>query len=480
MIATTVSRIAAALGLGLALASAQVAPTLSVTPNPAPADKSFLLYLWGVGGTCYTTFTRESVTVSGNRIDLRYTAVNNGGPIIARDPAEPMPIDPVCPVYADANASGAPASILPNTPTYNMPALKAGKYEVWATNMPECLYAKPACAIKVAPQSAGILEVTGDAPAMTYTIDPTTVAAGKDFDLNLLSYGFNCGTTFDNLAVNVTGNVITLQFLDHEKTGIMCPAIYKPYGPTYKMTALKAGTYTVKASRLPACYPCKMAAILADAGTLTVTGTVTHKSWYLKDHAVLAGKGFDMQLLRDDVGNCQTTFSHQSVSVSNNNIYATFLLESHPERVCIQDVHPYGPTFPMQALKVGTYPVYPIQLAKCEVEPPYCAIDRIAPVATDTLVVMQTLAIRMSELRAGSTKVEMRGNTASFVLPAGPNGLWHAELVTLDGRVLGETVMNGGAGLRVSIPVGRAPANAVSLLRLTAPDGAQRFIPVVR
>ena len=70
--------------------------------------------------------------------------------------------------------------------------------------------------------------------------------------------------------------------------------------------------------------------------------------------------------------------------------------------------------------------------------------------------------------------------TASFALPAGPEGRWHAELVTLDGRVLGESTLTGAAGTRVSIAVGRAPANAVSLLRLTAPDGAQRFVPIVR
>src|SRR5256885_15354750 len=78
MIALTLTRpILLALGLAAAL-GAQTTPTLSMTPNPAPANKAFQLLLQGVAANCNTTFTRESVTVSDARIDLRYTAFSSG------------------------------------------------------------------------------------------------------------------------------------------------------------------------------------------------------------------------------------------------------------------------------------------------------------------------------------------------------------------------------------------------------------------
>ena len=470
---------ALALVLGLGAAKAQtIPPALSVTPNPAPAGKAFTLTLNGVATRCGAVYTHQSVSVNEGRIDLQYTVdqmIFIDDPIVAKGDVEP--IDPVCPVFVGQET--VPTSILPNAPMFAMPALKAGSYEVWATNVPACAYAKPACAVKLMPVAAGKLAVT-EQGAITYLINPTAVEAGLDFELSLLSYDFNCGHTFDNLSVAVGEGVITLSFLDHPNPAAICPAIYKPYGPTFKVSGLKAGTYKVKAYRHPACLPCKMLGETADAGVLTVKTTIAKKGWYLKNDNVVAAKPFDMQLLKDDVGNCQTSFSHQSVSTSAGGIYASFLLETHPERVCIQDMRPFGPTFSMQALKVGTYPVYPIQLAQCEVTPPFCAIDRIAPVATDTLLVTQTLAINISELRAKSPAVSMRGNKATFTLPAGRVGTWQAELVTLDGRVLGAKTVTGGAGMQVEIPVGRAPANAVSLLRLTSPEGGQTFMPIVR
>lgn len=469
--------LALAFGLGAAMAQT-IPPALSVIPNPAPAGKNFTLTLVGVATRCGALYTHQSVSVNAGRIDLQYT-VESGividPPILLKGEVEP--IDPVCPVYLADQA--APSAILPNGPTFATPALKAGSYEVWATNVPACAYAKPACAVKLMPVSAGKLEVT-EQGSITYLINPTTVEAGQDFELSLLSYDFNCGHTFDNLSVAVGEGVITLSFLDHANPAAICPAIYKPYGPAFKVSGLKAGSYKVKAYRHPACLPCKMLGETADAGVLTVKASVAKKNWYLKNDNVVAAKPFDMQLLKDDVGNCQTSFSHQSVSTSAGGIYASFLLETHPERVCIQDMRPFGPTFAMQALKVGVYPVFPIQLAQCEVTPPFCAIDRLAPVATDTLMVTQTISILLSEMRAKAPAVSLRGNKATFALPAGRAGTWQAELVTLDGRVLAAKTVTGGAGMQVEIPVGRAPANAVSLLRLTSPEGGQTFMPIVR
>lgn len=456
--------------LALALAAvlgAQTTPTLSVTPNPAPAGKAFQLLLQGVPAPCNTSFMRESVTVSGSRIDLRYTPVSTGIVTDAQTSAV------VCPMSATEPSA---AALLASMPVFAMPALKAGTYEVWATDMPECLYAQPSCKIAVRPESAGTLEVRSDAP-MSYMLNPSATPAGQAFSLQLLSYGFDCATAFDKLSAAVSDGVITLTFTDQELPK-GCMDMYNPYGPTFRMPALKAGSYKVRVNRL------QLNAIV-DAGVLLVTDATAHKSWYLKEPTAAPDKAFTMQLLRDDIGNCQTSFSDETASVASGGIYASFVLESHPDRVCIMDIRPFGPSFSIPALKPGLYPVYPQQLMPCQVAQPMCLLPVADPVATDTLVVGKTAAILLSGMRAAAPKVELRGRMAFFILPAAKAGIWSARLSTLDGRVLSESFLrlpdgSGETGRQVSLPIDRAPAHALSLLLLTAPDGAQTSLPIVR
>jgi hypothetical protein len=358
----------AALGLAGGLASAQTTPALSVTPNPAPADQAFSLYLQGTAYGCYTAFSRESVTVSGDRIDLRYTAqtllVPQGGA-----PGAVCPMTPGAGSAASAPDAGAPPSSLPAAvPVFSMPALKAGSYAVWATEVPACRYDKPACAIAEVSRSAGTLEV-------------------------------------------------------------------------------RSGT--------------------------------ARTDWYLKERSVPDNRPFTMQLLRDDIGNCQTSFSHDTAVVISGSIYASFVMESHPERVCVMDIRPYGPSFPMPALKPGLYPVLPEELAACQVADPPCLLPVKAPVPTDTLIVTHTLAAALSALRAAAPRMDVRGGFAYIDLPAGATGLWRAELSTVDGRVLETATMPGSAGQRIAFPVDRAPMGGLSLIRLTGPDGAETLAPVI-
>ncbi|MDB5048182.1 MAG: hypothetical protein JWO30_1253 [Fibrobacteres bacterium] len=471
-------------GLALVLPAqsrAVVAPVqqYSVSPNPAPADKAFTLYLSGAGTGCGTTFTRESVTVVGKRIDLSYVAnsVVYTTPPEVQDSASTGKADIVCPVYDQpANPNIMMPMPIFSQPTYNMPALKAGAYEVWVTQMSECMYAAKPCLIAPQAVSAGTLTVQ-PAGAITYSITPTTANAGKDFELSLLSYQFTCGTVFSNLATDVVGNVITLSFLDRE-TASICPAIYKAYGPTYKMTALKAGTYKVMAYRLPACYPCKMLGETVEAGTLTVGPAVARVGWFLKEGETLAGKPFTMNLLNNALGNCGTSFSHKSVTADAAGIYASFLVE-HQQVECLVDLHPYGPSFEMAALKAGAYPVYVTELLACQVTAPYCAV-KIAPALSDTLIVSQTLSVMLSELRAHSPKVDMIGSRAAFILPQGIGGIWKTELLTLSGRRLSASSFAGEGGGRAEIELGGALEKGVYLLRLQAPDGETHMLPVVR
>lgn len=453
------------LGLAAVLASAQTATVLSVTPNPAPAGKIFVLYLQGVSANCYTTFTRESVTVAGTRIDLRYT------PQTLLYPTDPPVPASVCPVPVTARVettSVVPAPIVANLPTFSMPPMAAGKYEVWATEVPECVY--NGCKIAMpAPVSAGSLEVQkqGD---LSYTFTPVSAPAGQAFDLHLLSYGFTCATVYQDLAVHVVGDVITLSFTDKEQTGVACPAVYMPYGPTFKIPALQAGTYQVRVDR-------NMINALVTAGNLQVTPAAARKGWYLKQKTVPPDAPFQMQLLKDSLSAC-TNFTNLSAVVSASGIDANLLIQTG--KCAGISPEPIGPVYSMPALKAGLYPIYVNELLPCEVAQPACLVNKMKPLPSDTLVVAKVLSVRMSALRAGAPKVDVLGNTAFFDLPQGEAGLWKAELMTLDGRVLAGKSWTGAPGDRVSMPVDRARVNAVSLLRLTSPAGTQRFLPIVR
>jgi hypothetical protein len=460
-------------------------PVYSVSPNPAPADKPFTLTLSGADAGCHTVFSRESVTVAGKRIDLSYVA----NPVMTLDPlaataGAPGPDLIACPVPDRPVIADQAAPIMPplySQPTYDMPALKAGTYEVYVTRMYECLYSKPACKIAVQAVPAGKLTVQPAVTTTSYTITPTTAAAGKDFELSLLSYDFNCGTGFTNLASNVSGNVITLTYLDRPPKDIVgCPAVYKPYGPTYKLAGLKAGAYKVVAERLPSCYPCKMASEVVDAGVLTVKDAgIARKGWYLKDEQTAPDKAFTMQLLNDAVNNCQFSFSYQSANASATGIYASFLMTKDTNRVCIQSISPWGPSFDMKGLAPGAYPVFVIELLRCEVIAPICAVDRIMPVASDTLLVSKATSVFLSELRAHAPKVEVAGSRASFSLPEGIGGTWKAELTTAAGRLVKSATIHGEGGSRAAFDMGADARAGIYLLRLQAPDGTAHLMPIV-
>jgi len=456
-----------ALGLTAVLASAQTHSTLSVTPNPATAGKPFLLYLQGVTPTnCYTTFARETVMVTGTRINLRYTSQSMVTPT---DPPAPTSTCPI-PVVTTGESSVVPPRVDANLPIFSMPPLGVGKYEVWASDVPACLLATPSCTIaEPAPVSAGTLDVQASTePAYSFT--PTSAPAGQGFALHLLSYGFTCATTYQNPTVNVLGDVISLSFFATEPAGVACPAVYMPYGPTFNIPALTAGAYQVRVN---------VNAMNAEitAGTLQITAAVARKGWYLKEETAQSDAPFQMQLFKDSLAAC-TSFSNLSAAVYTSGITASFLVQTG-KCAGVSQV-PIGPVLSMPALQPGIYPVHVNELAACEVTQPPCVLEKVMPPPTDTLVVIKSLAVRMSALRAGAPKVDVVGNTAFFALPEGDAGVWRAELMTLDGRVLAGKSLAGAPGDRVSVPVDQARANAVSLLRLTSPAGTQRFLPMVR
>ena len=472
---------------------AAVAPVqeYSVTPDTALPGKAIdMTLLSKTGWGCGTVFSHQSAQVTDKRIDLVFVAT---GP----DSLRPC-------VYAVGAQRAQPANpaLVPYNygPHFTIAALAAGQYEVWAAQMPECAFANPSpCKIAIQPKFAGTLTVLAN-QTITYSINPTNTAAGKDFTLDLLSYQFNCGTTYDMLSASVNGNAISLTFLDHaQATGAVCPDIYRPYGPAFKMSALKAGSYTVKAFRLPACAAqhCPYAALPGeDAGILKVTDP-SRTGWFLKDNQVPPEKPFAMQLLNNAYGNCGVHFTHQSVTVSGGQINANFLVETDTSIECFADIHPNGPTFDMAGLKPGLYPVYVTTYAACEFATPRCEILRIMPQVSDTLLVTNTDAVLFhGSVRgaASAPSAAFAGHRLNLILPAamgsnmggagGPAGIWKVELMNMSGQVLESHRIDMDAAFReggaLGLDIGSRSARGLYMVRLIAPIGVTYSLPVVR
>jgi hypothetical protein len=134
----------------------------------------------------------------------------------------------------------------------------------------------------------------------------------------------------------------------------------------------------------------------------------------------------------------------------------------------------------MAALDVGIYPVSVIELFECEVSEPRCAVKRVMPPPSDTLLVAQALTSLLSDLRAGAPKADLMGSRAAVDLPEGIGGTWKAELLALNGQTLAATTVNAEGGQRAEFELGLAPRRGVWLLRLSAPDGATHMIPLIR
>lgn len=330
------------------------------------------------------------------------------------------------------------------------------------TLFPSLLASALALGMAAAPASAAAL-------ASAYAFDPDTAKAGQEFALRLTGGGFDCATSFSNIKVTVTADAILLAFLPQQLPK-GCADTSHAYGPSFAIPGLKAGEYRVRVDRLDR-------DAIVEAGTLSA---LAHPDWYLKRRDVAANAPFELQLLRDDIGNCQTGFSHDSIYVMGGSIFARFVMESHPERVCAQDLRPFGPSFPMPALAPGLYPVVPMQLAPCQVLDPPCLLPIRAPYPTDTLVVSAVVAIRLSALRQGAPRVEVGGGYARFALPEGPRGTWQADLIGLDGRMLATARATGSPGERMAVPVPRAKGGSPALLRLTSPAGDRRYVDLVR
>jgi hypothetical protein len=335
----------------------------TLSPATAIAGETFALQARNTRYTCATSYSHMAVTVQDSGISLSLTSTND--PAIRC--AEP---------------------VLPLGPTFRMPALKAGAYRVTITDAPACVWTQPACKIAIRPESAGTLIVSGAADDRGFTFQPSTAKAEAAFELTLQSYDYSCATQYSHLEYQVVGDKLVLSYLPTENPAGICPAIYRPYGPTFQIKGLKAGVYQVQAAPGVACLyspqPCEVAVKVIDVGRLTV-GEVTAPSasgWYLNPDQIKAGKAAKVKLLNRQYGNCHTTFSDVKVVESKASIDVSFLIDTDSSHVCIQDVRPHGPEFELKALAAGRYPVRWLQNpcpanAICAAAPLWVVVDTL-------------------------------------------------------------------------------------------------------
>lgn len=233
-------------------------------------------------------------------------------------------------------------------------------------------------------------------------LKPTRVDAGKAFDLEVLSLRWSCGATYTHVGSARSGGRLVASFLVTEDPAAICPAILRPYGPKVPVQALPAGRYDVHASLLMPCQvlpqPCDVPLRVERVGFLTV-GPHETAEWFASPVAAPAGRPFDLRILSDRYGNCQTRFEHQSLAVRDGRVVASFVITTDTTLICAVDIRPHGPGFAVEALPAGKYPVDVIETPACVHQTPVCPWLPPEEVArtVDTLVVTGTSGIVASE-----------------------------------------------------------------------------------
>lgn len=288
------------------------------------------------------------------------------------------------------------------------------------------------------------LALAAGAAEDAFFVNPSRVDAGKAFALEVLSYRYNCGTRFSDLSFSRDGARIAVRFVARENPAALCPAIEKPWGPKFDMPALAAGRYRVFATPLLPCQvgtpACEIPEREEDAGILTV-GSQANADWFIQPSTVAPSRAFNLRILNDRYGNCQTSFTHVSHTVLDGKITANFVIVTDPSVICIVDIHPHGPSFEVGALKAGRYPVLVIETPGCIYDKPPCPWLPPAMVArpVDTLVVASgTTAAAPAPRPAKRGRAGLARGNLSVTLPPG----WKesavpgsADIVDLQGRI---------------------------------------------
>ncbi len=376
--------LALALGTALAAKSAfaqsattpAVEPGYSIQPEWSEAATPFVLSLRHPDWTCATTIGHQSVILGDGTLTLRFSQETN--------PAVRC-MEKVVDYGAD----------------FKIPALKAGRFEVFASSGPECIYTQ-GCKIAEQRVAVGTLTIGAGTAKNDFSLRPAAITAGRPEKIELLSYSYNCATRYTHQSVAVEGGEIHLSyFADRSLEPVsLCPAVMLPYGPSFELPALKPGSYPVYASPLAPCMiedpACTMAVLPQYVGNLTVkeepvTPPDEKEGWFLSPRRVKADAPFQMSVLNHAVGNCGTVFEHKTLTEAEEGLWASFSMETDPDIVCIANLTPFGPTFESEGLPAGQYPIAVSVLPSCAFPSnsgdPVCDIAQPIWQAVDTLFV---------------------------------------------------------------------------------------------
>jgi hypothetical protein len=206
-----------------------------------------------------------------------------------------------------------------------------------------------------------------DPPAPDWQLTPSQVAVGQDFALTALSNRYGCAHEFANQKVVVNDGRIDLSFTSTINPAVLCAAIEKPHGPTFKIPGLKEGKYAVYMNLLLPCHVqqnmCRAAIPVEYAGILAVSGE-GRITYVISPSEVEAEKAFALKLLSPDFG-CNIDYLRTASRVQDGKITLTFLDKPNPLVRCAPLEKMYGPEYKLPGLKAGTYEVWAERLPAC-------------------------------------------------------------------------------------------------------------------
>ncbi|MEO7424409.1 MAG: hypothetical protein ABI036_04430 [Fibrobacteria bacterium] len=381
--------------------AATTMPTYGYAPTETSAGADFRITLSPLAFDCNTEFKVIGAAANDSSITLSFVHAQRA-----------QPLD--CKVVL----------MLPPTLEFKVPALRAGKYKVYAMAYPECAYNTdpkgPVCKIAVIPELIGSLTANKESkPDEAWHVRPTKTPAGKAFDFAVVTsrYG-NCQTSFygQSIQVDADKRIIHLSFGVEQNTGIVCIQDMRPYGPTFSAPALKAGNYQVLVYELPDCAipkepngPVCLIAVqpVAAAESLSVSneGDPFRYGWFAQPASVKPNVDFTLSILSYSYHPCAYNFTHPSLVIEGNKIIARFAIESSGADICTADIRAGGPSFAVKGLAPGEYQIFVATPPTCLFLPQPCEIAEPAPALFDTLQVLSVSPTSLShrEVRAGKS-----------------------------------------------------------------------------
>lgn len=409
------------MGLLLSLAATTQAASEPVTtrygyaPTETAAGAAFRMTLSPFDFDCNTEFKTISATVTDSSVTLAFVHSQRA-------------------VTLDCKA----VLMVPPTLTYPVPALKAGKYKVYALAYPECAYntdpSKPVCKIAVIPELIGSLTVGVETPKAdsAWHVRPVRTPSQKAFELSVVNarYG-SCQSSFYGQSISVDANkgVVHVSFGVQTHPDHVCIQDVRPHGPTFAAPALKAGKYQVMVSVLPACAipaepngPICMIAVqpVAAAESLVVfdESNPTKDNWFVQPVSVQPNAPFQLSVLNYAYHPCAYKFTHPSLLIEGKTMRVRFAVERTGNDVCTADIRAGGPEFAVNGLTSGNYQVYVSTPAACLFAAAPCEIAEPAPELVDTLHVLSASSLMP---RSGQSSRGVYSSASGILIP-GLNG----------------------------------------------------------